>query len=343
MVTKSLFQTETWEEFKLQTGYQKSYRVDGVLVLQKNLPLGRSMLYSPMVGKQEISRITNNELRIMDKEVGRQGGGSASQHSQEISSESAGNGLEIKSSFIDQIREIGKREKAIFYRLELDIPTTNDRRPTTDGFIKAFEEMQPEHTLILDVSKSEEEILLQMKPKGRYNIKVAEKSGVKVRLGNIENFYRLYQKMAERQKITYRQKKYFQELVDILGRKEYIFVFEAYVEDNQKEIILASAIVSFFDGRATYLFGGSSNERKNLMAPYKLHWEIIKEAQKHHCQEYDFFGIAPPDQLNHPWRGVTDFKEKFGGLAVALAGSFDLVFRPTEYRAFQVAERIRKH
>jgi lipid II:glycine glycyltransferase (peptidoglycan interpeptide bridge formation enzyme) len=305
-------------------------------VLQKNLPLGRSMLYSQMVGSQEVGRITNQELRIKNNEADRQVSGSASQR--------VGNGLEIKSSFIDQIREIGKREKAIFYRLELDIPIHNSSFIIHDpNFIKAFEEMQPEHTRIVDISRSEEEILSQMKPKGRYNIKVAEKHQVKVRPGTIDNFYKLYEKMARRQKISFRNRNYFQKLVDILAAKEYLFLFEAYFFNGTQETVLAAAIITFFEGRATYLFGGSSDEQKNLMAPYKLHWEIIRAAKERNCCQYDLFGIAPPTEPNHPWRGVTDFKEKFGGHAVALAGSFDLIFRPIEYQLFRLAEKIRKH
>ena len=323
----NLFQSPEWEEFKLATGYQKSYRIDGVLVLQKNLPFGRTMLYSPMVSEQGLAGIQNSELRI-------------------------------KQEFINQIKVLAKKFNAIFYRLEFDMSTkeANGQRPTANGFIKSFEEMQPEHTLILDISKSEEEILAQMKPKGRYNIKVAEKSGVKIiEERDINSFFSLYSAMAKRHNITYRGREYFQKLFDITHKKDYSKVFTAYIanpkiqETNPKQnsnfnnqIPIASVIISFYGNRATYLFGGSSDEYRNIMAPYLLQWTAILEAKKRDCTEYDFFGIAPQNMPNHPWRGVTDFKKKFGGEEVELLGSWDLVLKLAEYGIFRMAEKIRR-
>ena len=149
----NLFQSPEWEQFKLATGWQKSHRVDDILILQKSLPLGRTMLYSPMVDEPELVRIMNKESRIKD-------------------------------SVVSEILKIGKSNKAIFYRLELDVPAHNSSFPEgtlelgithNSLFKKSFEEMQPEHTIVLDIDKSDDEILGQMKPKGRYNIKVAGK------------------------------------------------------------------------------------------------------------------------------------------------------------------------
>jgi len=339
-MSSSIFQTKEWEDFKLNTGYEKSYRIDDLFVLQKKLPFGRTMLYSPMVDQ-------NIEYRIKNK------------------------------AFLEEVKKTAKENNSIFYRLELGFATTNDQLLTTDGFVKAFEEMQPENTIILDISKSEEEILAQMKPKGRYNIKIAEKNGIEIqKTTNIDAFYHLYETMAKRQKISYRSRKYFQNLIDILGKSGYCEVFEATLSKRhceersdeaifcvdrpvlseveglprpdglamtkQNDAILASAIISFYDNTAIYLFGGSSNEHRNLMAPYKLHWEIIKEAKRRGLTKYDFFGIAPQNQPNHPWAGVTRFKQQFGGEEVELLGSWDLIFKPTEYQLFKVLEKMRR-
>jgi len=303
----SIFQTKEWEQFKLATGYQKSYWQKDILVLQKDIALGRTMLYSPMVSEQQLAKIMNGELGI--------------------------------KNFLDKIKNTTKNNKTIFYRLELDIPTTYNLQPTTYGFIKSFEEMQPEHTLILDLAKSEDEILKQMKQKGRYNIKQANKHNVTVKkTRDIKNFYKLYKLTAERQKITFRNRTYFQKMIDLLEPKGYCEVFEASVEGE----ILATAIVTFYKGRATYMFGSSSRENNKLMAPYKLHWEIIKEAKSRNCKGYDFFGVAPEGEENHPWAGVTAFKEKFGGERKKLLGSYDLILKPFEYKIFKIAEKIRR-
>lgn len=311
----SLFQTPEWEKFKVATGYQGSFRVDDVLVLKKNLPLGRSMLYSPMLSQTQKSKVKSQNFNL-------------------------------------KLKSIAQQCNAIFYRAEFDIPLIDNAiEQLSDlqqlGFYKAFEEMQPEHTIVLDISQSEEEILAQMKQKGRYNIKIAERSGVTIsssesRGVELGRFYELYKTMATRQRISYRNKAYFEALLEILGERQYARCYNATVSDSGGEQTLAAAIIGFCNHRATYLFGGSSNERRNLMAPYLLHWQIIREAKAAGFSEYDLFGTAPNDNPNHPWAGVTRFKKQFGGNEIHLAGSWDLVFRPMEYQFFKMAEKIRR-
>lgn len=318
-----IFQSPEWEQFKLSTGYQAAHRIDDILVLQKKLPLGRSMLYSPMV---------DDDARIMS------------------------------NTFLEQVKAIAKKEKAIFFRVEINIPIHNSSLIIHNStFQKSFEEMQPEHTILLDLTKSEEELLAQMKQKGRYNIKVAEKNGVVVREEeSIDNFYELYSTMAKRQKISYRNRDYFQKLFDIMSPKGYVKVFTGFatkeqsnreteeqknneaIEQWNNEIPIASAIVSFYGDQAIYLFGGSSNQHRNLMAPYLVQWTAIKQARAARCKSYDFFGIAPDNNPKHPWQGVTRFKRQFGDNQVDIIGSYDLVFRPLEYQLFKIAEKIRR-
>lgn len=317
VMSKSLFQTPEWEKFKLATGYQGSYRLDDILILIKRLPFGRSMLYSPMIDSYHVSPVTHQ----VDK----------------------------GSKFINQILELAKKTRAVFYRAEFD-GTINDPliRDTYYvlqelGFRKAFEEMQPEHTLILDLTKPEEEILAQMKQKGRYNIKIAERSNITISQSatkgpELDHFYTLYEAMARRQKISYRSKQYFEALLAILNGKGYIKVYNACHESD----VLATAIIGYYDDQAIYLFGGSNDNKRNLMAPYLLHWQIIKEAKACGFKKYDFFGIAPNDNPRHPWAGVTRFKKQFGGQEIHLLGSWDLVFRPVDYQAFKMAEKIRR-
>ncbi len=313
----TIFQTKEWEQFKLATGWQKSWRIFDVLVLEKKIPLLGSMLYTPMA--------SHDQTKLATQKI-----------------------------FQNQINKIAKESKAIFFRLESN-DEIGEIKLDESGYRKAFEEMQPEHTLILDISKPEDEILAQMKPKGRYNIKVAEKYGVKVADSKIEDFYKLYETMARRQKITFRTFPYFQSLIDNLSKKDYVKVFSAsapYETTNQTKVqnyesknraILVSAIVVFYKDVYTYLFGGSSDEHREMMAPYKLHWEIIREAKRRGCKYYDLFGIAPTDDGKHPWAGVTRFKKQFGGEEFTALGGWDLVFSPTKYWLFKIAEKIRRH
>lgn len=334
-VMSTIFQTKEWEEFKLKTGYESSWWVDDILVLEKRIgPLG-SMLYSPLIGSDQLSKVQSQE-------------------------------------FINKIKNIAAETGSFFYKIEFDLESSKfDAKEITKNWslasgklVKSFEEMQPEHSLLLDISKSEEQLLTEMKQKGRYNIKVAEKHNIKVKACKVSEFFQLYSTMAKRQKITFRGEGYFQKLVDTLDKKGYVKVFGAYAEIKQPEaendakefgvvsdtnsspktgeVLLASAIAIFYQDQAIYLFGGSSNELRNYMAPYKLQWEMIKEAKKRGCKTYDFFGISPDDSPKHAWAGVTKFKKQFGGFEREILGSYDLVFSPGKYSLFKMAEKIRR-
>jgi len=310
----TIFQSPEWEEFKLRTGYGKSYRISGVLVLQKKLPLGRTMLYSPMVSKHQLDSIQNTD-------------GS------------------VKKEFFDEINKIEKENNSIFYRLELNQPETVICYLLSVGFKKSFEEMQPEHNWLLNLSQTEEEILCGMKQKGRYNIKIAQKNEIKTtssidpKSKELNAFYSQYIKTGKRHNVSYREKKYFEALLDILREKEYAKAYTAWHGD----IPLASAIMIFFGRSALYLYGASSDEHKNLMAPYLLHWEIMREAKTRGYKEYNFLGVSPDDSEDHPWAGITRFKKQFGGYEANIMGSYDLPLRPIEYQVFKIAEKIRRH
>ena len=311
ILMENIFESHEWEEFKLATGYSKSFRIEDILVLSKKLPLGQSILYSPMVQANQ----------------------------------------KPSSNFFEELKKIAKSENAIFYRLELDIEKTESAAPIPRAFIKSFEEMQPEHTLVLDLTKSEDEILAQMKQKGRYNIRVAEReqlviSKSETRGKELDDFYKLYSDTGKRHHITYRAKSYFENLLDIVGKNGYICVYTVYLNPpaggENGEIPLASAIIVYSGTKAIYMFGASSDEYKNIMAPYKLHWEIIKGAKQKRFEIYDFFGIAPDDDPKHAWAGVTRFKRQFGGRQVDILGSYDLPFSPIRYKLFKIAEKIRR-
>lgn len=306
----NIFQSSQWENFKLKTGYQKSYRVDDILVLQKNLPLGYSMLYSPMVSQPESDGIMNGESRIKE--------------------------------YLDQIKKIGQENKSIFYRLEFDVPLTNSPAYQFTGFSRSFEEMQPEHTWVLNLSDCEENILKNMKQRARYSIRMASKYNVEINSGAskeyVDLFYTLYSQTAARHKITYRSKKYFDELFDSLVQNNLIKFYAAYLDGAA----LACSIVVFSGKTAINMFGASSTEHREANAPNLLQWEIIRDCKKEGYKKYDFFGIAPTDDSKHKWAGITLFKKSFGGEQRDILGSYDLVLMPIEYNLFKIVEKIRR-
>lgn len=305
----TLFQSSMWEKFKLETGYQKSYRVQSILVLQKRLPAGFTMLYSPMINEEQW--------------------------------------IEIKEhfpEFMEEIKKIAYQNKAIFYRIEFDISLIEKNKVSLPkSFVASFEEMQPLNNWLIDLTKSEEEILKEMKQKGRYNIKVAMKNGVTTSWSsdfdiNIESFYKHYSETGRRHKISYRNKQYFEKLVEIFGKNGYARTYIA----SKDGVPLASAIMLYYSKEALYLYGGSSDQLKNIKAPCLLLWKTIKDAKELGCERYNFLGIAPDDNPDHSWAGITKFKKQFGGFQKDIIGCFDLPIKPLAYNLFKLAEKIRR-
>ena len=324
----SIHQTSQWGEFQTKlSGRDKFWRIvvegnDGTmlasaLVIRQTLPLKKCWLYSP---RGPLADYKNPEAL---------------------------------QKLLQKIRELGVENTAVFFRFDPSLL----RDETIDWKLlnarPAHAHYQPENTLILDLNLSGEELLKQMKPKGRYNIKVAQKHGVKIReSGNetkdIDAFYSLLQQTTGRDAFSGHNKKYYE---DMLG----IFDLHGGKADPQAKLYLAEyegkpvagMIVTYFSNTATYYFGASSNEHRNVMAPYLLQWQAIQDAKKHGCGQYDFLGIAPslpgsPDEVDkaHPWAGVTDFKLKFGGKRVDYQPAREIVYRPLWYFIIRLVKKL---
>lgn len=198
----------------------------------------------------------------------------------------------------------------------------------------------PKATRILDITKKEEDILAQMKPKTRYNIRLAEKRGVKVRI--IDNEDILYDLlMATSQKgggYFPHEKSYYKKLIRELSKDQLVHVFVAEHEGDY----LAAILVTFFKETAIYLYGGQSSIKKNLMAPYLCQWEAIKYAKQKGLSYYDFWGVAETDDKKDPWFGISRFKEGFGGEKVVFPGSYDYVLSNFWYNGLTTLAKMRR-
>jgi peptidoglycan pentaglycine glycine transferase (the first glycine) len=267
-----------------------------------------------------------------------------------------------------KIKKIAKEEKAVFFRFD---PGLEKEKMSKDyqQFLKllktkkAHAYYQPESTLIVDLEPPDKEILKQMKPKGRYNIKVAGKHGVTVRQGtskeDIQTFYSLFTQTTQRDKFSGHPHSYYQKFIEALGpKKAKIYIAEYEPKDDTvtqtptSKKPLAAAIVTYFKDTATYYYGASSNEYRSTMAPYLLHWKIMQDAKAAGYKKYDLFGISPNmrcwptsvvGQQPHPWASVTEFKLKFGGKRVDYIPAQEIVYKPFWYLAIKIAKHRKKN
>ena len=210
------------------------------------------------------------------------------------------------------------------------------------GFVRGFRAVpaltdpftEPRDTLCIDLRPSEADILAQMKPKGRYNIRVAQRHGVSVvedaSAQGVAEFQKIYDVMATRQGIRAKPPEYFQTLVSLLSSLHQGSVFFAEYQGRR----FAAAVVVYFGRRATYFFGASLESHRHVMAPYLLHFQIMRRAKALGHEWYDLWGVAPEHEPDHPWSSISTFKRKFGGLEVNLVPTLDYVYDPTAYDAY---------
>lgn len=243
--------------------------------------------------------------------------------------------------FLAKIRDILRQEKAVFFRF--DFPQPEIPLSWKDQIKKAPDNIQPQHTLILDLAQSKDQILKQMKAKWRYNIRLACRKGVESRRGHklqdFEHFWRLIKITTERNAFRSHPREYYRKMVEVLGDRGLLEIFYALYKGK----VLAANIVIFFGQRATYVHGASDHRHRNVMAPHFLQWQQILRAQARGCREYDFWGIAPEDDpvLAQKWAGITRFKKGFGGKMVSYPGTHDLPLSRFQYQLYRKLHSLR--
>ena len=233
--------------------------------------------------------------------------------------------------------------------MRFDPPWFNSDGPSplpAGGFRRAGADIQPPDTVLVDLSPPLDEILAAMKPKCRYNIGLAEKRGVVVceQENNIDVFYRLLKETALRDGIAVHNIEYYRALFEESLEKSgqttptQLRLYTARHENDD-----LAAIMALFRGKqATYLYGASSNIKRNLMAPHALQWKAMQDAKAFGCTVYDLFGIPPDESPGHPMAGLYRFKTGFGGSIVHRPGSWDYPSKPVLHAFFKNAEILRK-
>ncbi len=219
----------------------------------------------------------------------------------------------------------------------------NKTRKTDKKKIKKTIDLQPKKTLILDLDKSEEELLKEMHQKTRYNIRLAEKKGVKIieglvdfetelsRKSSLSELWRLLNITGERDGFRLHALSHYRSLLE--AERETVRIYFASYKNKNIAVVLTYS----FGDKVTYLHGASDNEFRSVMAPYLLQFEIIKKAKAAGYKYYDFFGID-----EKKWPGVTRFKLGFGGRSLEYSGTKDFIFRPLSYWFYEIFRKLRR-
>lgn len=225
--------------------------------------------------------------------------------------------------FWDSLKKI-KGKNTIFFEIEpskkINFLKTNKK-----------EHRQPKKTLILDLSQNIENIFSSFHKKHRYGVRLAERSGVKIKKeSSWESFFELSQKTAQRHNFKTWSRNYHKVLWETLEPEGMIEIWGAYVSGK----LITSNLYIIFGNRVTYLFGASDYIRRSYMAPHLMHWNAIKEFKKRGFTEYDFWGLD-----EKKFAGVTTFKKRFGGKEISYPGPYIKTERFIWYQLYKLARK----
>lgn len=251
----------------------------------------------------------------------------------------------VLAELISSFREKAKQLGADFLRVESPLQRTS---PSSGMFgiiqgWKQFTSHQPSASLLLNLAPDEGQLLASFHQKTRYNLNLAKRKGVTIRRvtdeKSISTFLALSHETAARDHITIHPDDYFSTMLGILGKEEMAQLFLAEYEGT----VLAANIVIRYGDTVTYLHGASSNDSRNVMAPYLLQWEQMRWAKASGAHWYDFWGIAPSDaDATHAWAGITRFKKGFGGEERMYMDALELPLRSFWYCVVQIGRKMRK-
>jgi len=298
-------QSEHWADFQKELG--KKYYLVGegdyqALVIQNNLPIVGGYLYVPRGPIFGEDETKNQQL-------------------------------------VEGIQKLAKDQKAGWIRIE--VQGESDLNVFKQKLFKSKHDHQPAETLMIDLGQTENELLAEMKQKTRYNIRLATKKGVDIRISKEEKdldiFWDLVQETAQRDGVNFHEKSYYQKMIKSISGDN----LELLLASKEGEVV-GAVLISFYGGVATYLHGASSNQHRNLMANYLLQWEAIKRAKKKGCKRYDFFGIAV-NKNKEKWAGITRFKRGFStkGLPTIFPGCRDIVISPVKYLIYRIIQIVK--
>lgn len=254
---------------------------------------------------------------------------------------------ETFAELVEGAKEVGKKYKTYVLKIDPDVRADNQefRKICLDlGFeikgenSKNFEGIQPKFVFRMDIKdKTEEEIFMSFHSKTRYNVRLAERKGVKVRVGNkddLKRFHEIMEETGQRDEFVVRTLSYFEKMYDCLA-PEYARLYMA--EHEGKDI--AGTFAIYFGDKVWYLYGASSNSARNVMPNYLLQWEMIKWAVEKKCRIYDFRGVSGDLDESNPLYGLYRFKKGFNGEFTEFIGELELVFNPMLNKLVDTSEK----
>lgn len=242
----------------------------------------------------------------------------------------------------NELRRIAEEATCVFVRVRPQLEATGEHHSLLKAhqFKLAPMHLHAEHTNILDITASEDELLSGMRRQTRYEVRRADKQGVVVSWASnaaaIEEFYTVQADTARRQGFIPPSRAFLDAQLAAFGNDLRVYRAE---KDGQ---LLTLALVIFYGNEADYHEGASTPEGRSQPGAYAIQWQAIRDAKARGIVRYNFWGIAYTNDPKHRYAGVTTFKRGFGGKDTTYLPAHDLVIHRLKYVKNWVIETIRK-
>ena len=266
----------------------------------------------------------------------------------------------LRNRVLNDLQSFAKKQGAIFLKMDPDVVLGTGVPQSEEDVIEnsgqaviselkrrgweyASDQIQFKNTVLIDLNPTEEELLARMKPKTRYNVRLAEKKGISLRVGaldDLSSLYKMYAETSVRDGFVIRDEGYYKTVWQTfmstpqspISSPQSPFAEPLIAEVDNEPV--AAIFVFYFAGRAYYVYGMSRDAHREKMPTYLLQWEALKRAKSKGCTVYDLWG-APDvfDESDSMW-GVYRFKEGLGGKVLRTLGAWDFAPSPLWYKMY---------
>jgi len=251
---------------------------------------------------------------------------------------------ELLQRVLSTLEDVARRYHAVFIKIDPDVCLEDSSHPSAQvtttlesrGWRPSSEQIQFRNTILTDLTREEDELLKAMKSKTRYNVHLAERRGVKVRLGGLADlplFYEMYVETSSRDQFIIRPFVYYRDAWKTFVEANLAQLFIAEYEGQ----FLAGLILFRFGEKVWYMYGASRALHRNLMPNHLLQWEAMRWAKAQGCTVYDSWGAPDVQDESDPLWGVHRFKEGFGGQLARHIGAYDYPASRLLHRFYAVA------
>lgn len=256
---------------------------------------------------------------------------------------------------LEVLEDIGQENNTIFFKIEPNIVLNEKSSQSLNLLISQYPNLlsspRPlftKYTFQIDLTKSEEELMSQMKEKTRYNVRLAQRNGVTVKEDNspeaFETYLKLTRETTQRQKFYAHSEGYHRLMWQTLQPSgiAHLLLASYHTPSAISHTPLVAWILFVFNKVLYYPYGASSSLYREVMASNLMMWEAERFGKKMGCHTFDLWGsLGPNPDPKDPWYGFHRFKEGYGGKLVEFLGTYDFVLRPTLYKLYNLADNLR--